>query len=367
MNLKPQPRPHLEKIGKYSAGKSAEDFQKRGKSFPVKLSSNEATWGPSPQAVDALKREASRAHLYPDSQPLKLREALADFTGLTPDHVVLGNGSNEVIQFALQAYVAPSEHILVPELTFSMYRIYSQMMNIRVRGVPNREDFGIDLNAFRKKITSRTKMIFLASPNNPTGMILDKMELELFLMGLNKRILVVMDEAYADFCDPALKPDFTKMILNGKYPNLLVLRTFSKAFGLAGLRAGYGLGDPGMISHLRRMGQHFNLNRFAIAAALASLENQGHYRKIVEKTKLGRDYLQREFSRNGILYTPSQANFIMIYAGNGSETFERLGQKGFIVRELHSFGLPEHLRVTVSSMEDNREFLKVLKEVTANR
>lgn len=367
MNLKPQPRPHLEKIGKYSAGKSAKDFQKREKSFLIKLSSNEATWGPSPQAVDAMKREASQAHLYPDSQPLKLREALAEFTGLTADHVVLGNGSNEVIQFVLQAYVSPSEHILIPDLTFSMYRIYSQMMNIKVRTVPNCGDFGIDLNAFKKKITSRTKMIFLVSPNNPTGMILDKMELELFLMGLDKKILVVMDEAYADFCDTALKPDFSKMILSGKYPNLLVLRTFSKAFGLAGLRVGYGLGEPGMISHLKRMGQHFNLNRFAIAAALASLENPGHYQKIVEKTKLGRDYLQREFLRNGIGYTPSQANFIMIHTGNGSDTFEKLGQKGFIVRELNSFGLPEHIRMTVSSMEHNRDFLKILKDVLSIR
>lgn len=367
MSRIPQPRPHLEKIGKYSAGKTAADFRKREKSFLIKLSSNEAIWGPSPQAVDALKREASQANLYPESQPLKLREALAEFTGLTPDHIVLGNGSNEVIQFALQAYVSPSEHILVPEITFSMYRIYSEMMNIRVRTVPNREDFSIDLDALKKKITSRTKMIFLASPNNPTGMILDKMELELFLMGISKDILVVMDEAYADFCDPALKPDFTKMILSRKYPNLLVLRTFSKAFGLAGLRIGFGLGDPGMISCLKRMGQHFNLNRFAIAAALASLENPGHYLKIVEKTKLGRDYLQREFFRNGISYIPSSANFIMIHTGKGSETFEKLGQKGFIVRELDSFGLSGHIRMTVSSMEHNRDFCRVLKEVMGIR
>lgn len=367
MNLKPQPRSHLEKIGKYSAGKSAKDFQKREKSLLVKISSNEAAWGPSPQAVDALRRESSQAHLYPESQPLKLREALADFTGLDAEHVVLGNGSNEVIQFALQAYVSPSEHILVPELTFSMYRIYSQMMNIKVRSVPNREDFSIDLNAFRKKITSRTKMIFLASPNNPTGMILDKMELELFLMGLDKKIVVVMDEAYGDFCDAGLKPDFSKMILSRKYPNLLVLRTFSKAFGLAGLRAGYGLGDPGMINYLKRVGQHFNLNRFAIAAALASLENRSHYQKIVEKTRLGRDYLEREFLKCGIPYTPSFANFIMIHTGNGAETFERLGKKGFIVRELDSFGLPEYIRMTVSSMEHNREFLKILKDIMAIR
>ena len=358
----PKPRPHLQKITKYSAGKTAKDIARNRKPL-LKLSSNEATWGPSPDAIDALRRGAALANLYPPSQSQELRELIGGLHGLSADHIVLGNGSNEVIQFLIQAYAGPRDHVLVPEITFSMYRIYSEIANVKVRTVPVREDFSIDLDLIRKKVSKRTKIIFLASPNNPTGLLLSKMELELLLMGLNKEIIVAIDEAYVDFSNPALRPDFSKMILSGKYPNLIILRTFSKAFGLAGLRLGYGISNPVMSEYLKRMGQHFNLNSMALTAGLASVKNLSHYKRIVSQTKLGRNFIEKELSKAGIPFIPSEANFIMIQVGDGKQVFEKLGEKGFIVRELASFGLPEYIRVTVSNMEHNEAFMKALKEI----
>jgi histidinol-phosphate aminotransferase len=358
----PQARKHLEKIHAYSAGKTAKDLNKK-KVNMIKLSSNESTWGPSEDAMNAMKRAVNSVNLYPPSQSEELKGLLAKFSHVLPENIVIGNGSNEVIQFIILAYVSPREHVLIPEPTFSMYQIYSQIMNVRVRTVPNREDHSIDLSVLKKKITSRTRVIFLANPNNPSGLIVDKMELELFLMGLQKNILVVIDEAYADFCDSDLKPDFSAMIRCNRYPNLIVTRTFSKAFGMAGLRLGYGLCHKHVIEMLRKMGQHFNVNSMAVAAATASLENLSHYREVVEQVKVGRRYLEQKLWEMGIFYLPSKANFLMIRTGDGKRAFDDLGERGIIVRELSSFGLPEYIRVTVSNMEHNKKVINAVQEL----
>ncbi|MBN2143364.1 MAG: histidinol-phosphate transaminase [Candidatus Aureabacteria bacterium] len=358
----PQARAHLEKIHSYSAGKTAKDISSK-KSHMIKLSSNESTWGPSEDAKNALKRAVNSVHLYPPSQSDDLRERLARFSHVLPENIIIGNGSNEVIQFVILAYVSAKEHVLVPEPTFSMYKIYSQIMNVRVSSVPHQKDHAISLSAVKRKITARTKMIFLSNPNNPTGMIMDKMELELFLMGIQKNIVVVIDEAYSDFCDTAFKPDFSAMLRSGHYPNLIVTRTFSKAFGMAGLRLGYGIAHKHTIEMLRKMGQHFNVNSMAVAAANATLENLSHYREVVDQVRVGRRYLEQKFSEMGISYQPSQANFIMIKTGNGKRAFDDLAERGIIVRELSSFGMPEYIRVTVSSMEHNKKLVQALGEL----
>jgi histidinol-phosphate aminotransferase len=279
----------------------------------------------------------------------------------------LGNGSNEIIQFVLQAYVWPRQHVLVPEKTFSMYRIYSEMAHLRVREAPNSPDFGIDLNAVKRRIRTATKVIFLANPNNPTGRVVDRMALELFLMGIKKNILVVIDEAYADFCDAGLRPDLVSLIRSGKYPNLVVLRTFSKSFGMAGLRLGYGIACEEVVRNLSAMAQPFNVNSLAAVAAKVSLEKRSHHHRIVRQTRQGRAFLEKKLDEMKIPFVPSQSNFVMLRVGNAAAAADFLEGRGILVRDLGSFGFPEHIRVTVALQEHNRRFLAALKEWCGSR
>jgi len=361
MNFFPEPRKHLVKIPAYSAGKTAKDLGKSTRPM-IKLSSNEATWGSGDAVINALKRYLYSVHLYPNSQSTELRELLAKANKVKPENIILGNGSNEIIQFILQAYVNPDENILVPSLTFSMYKIYAEMSNIKVREVLMGENFEISLENLKRRMTKKTKAIFLASPNNPTGLLLQKMELELFLMGLKKNMLAVIDEAYADFSDPALKPDFCAMIRNGNYPNLVLLRTFSKAYGMAGLRLGYGIASDDVIQNLHRVRQPFNVNGLAIAAAIAALENPHHKLDIVTQTRLGRNFIEQKLKSFKIPFLPSQANFLMVFVKDGKIAFDALAKRDLIVRELTSFGLPEYIRVTASNPEHNRKFVNALSE-----
>lgn len=358
----PKPRPHIQKIADYVAGRSAKDFGKN-KFQAVKLSSNEAVWGAGDAVIDALRRQAATAHLYPESQCFSLREKLSEFVNINPENIILGNGSNEIIQFILFSYASPNENIIVPKLTFSMYKIYAQIANVKIREVANLDNFDIDLEKIKKNITSRTKAIFIANPNNPTGLILNKMSLELFLMGMSKDILVIIDEAYADFTDSNLKPDFISMIKSGKYPNLIVLRTFSKAFGMAGLRLGYGIGTSAIISNLMKVAQPFNVNSMAVAGALESLNKISHYNSIVKQTIQGKTYLERKLKELGCIIIPSEANFLMIKVKNVKKTVEFLADHGIIVRDLTSFGLNDYIRVTVGNHDLNRKFINAFSEL----
>ncbi|EKD28657.1 MAG: Histidinol-phosphate aminotransferase [uncultured bacterium] len=360
-SLFPKPKAHILKIKEYVAGKTSKDFgQKKHKT--IKLSSNESLWGPCEEAINGIRRQAGHVNYYPETQSPELKALIASFKGVKPENIVLGNGSNEIIQFIINSYVSSSENIIVPEITFSMYQIYAEIFNAKVRIVPNGENFGIDINAIKKGITSRTKAIFIANPNNPTGKIINRMELELFLMGIEKNILVVIDEAYADFCEKELKPDLYKLVMSGKYPNLIILKTFSKAFGLAGLRLGYGIASEDIIRNLARVSQPFNINSLSSVAAIESLKKLTHYNKVVAQTIQGRKYIESVLREMDVEFIESKANFIMLYVKECKEFCETLGSKGVIVRDLCSFNLPGYVRVTISDNSHNKLFLKLLKE-----
>lgn len=345
----PHPRKHLIDIEKYHAGKSVKGL--------IKLSSNEVTWGPSASTIRALKKITPLAYIYPESQSVELRSLIAKFNNVNVDNVIIGNGSNEIIQFVLQAYLEPHEHVLISEKTFSMYKIYSNILNINVKIVPLNKKFEIDLSEIKKRITKNTKLIFLTTPNNPTGLILNKLELKKFINEVPKDKIIIIDEAYLDFCASNLK---FKLSNN---PNILVLKTFSKAFGMAGLRLGYGIASKDIIINLQKMGQHFNVNSFAITAGIESLKNLKHYNNIVSKTIIGRDYIQNSLKKLNIPFLYSHANFIMIYVKNAKKAFDLLASKGIIVRELSSFGFPEYIRVTISNQSHNKKFIAALKDV----
>ncbi len=357
----PEPRKHIHKIGEYTSGKTSKDFNKKQHNS-IKLSSNEASWGSSPYALNSLRRLANTINLYPESQPLELREAIAEFNKISSDNIVLGNGSNEIIQFILQAYINPGENIVVPDLTFSMYRIYAEISGIKVRTASVDDSFDISLDRLASKITSKTKALFIANPNNPTGLLLNKMNLELFLMGLNKDILVVIDEAYGDFCEDDLKPDFISMIKSGRHPNLIILKTFSKAFGLAGLRLGYGIACKTIANNLKKVSQPFNINTLAVIAGVDSLKKLSHYYRVIHQTSVGKKYLEAKLRESGISFLPTFANFIMIYVRDAKDVAAYLGNQGIIVRDLTSFGLDEYIRVTISNHEHNRQFISQLND-----
>jgi len=357
----PEPRKHIHKIGEYTSGKTSKDF-KRKQHNSIKLSSNEASWGASPYALNSVRRLADNINVYPESQSLELREAIAEFNDISADNIILGNGSNEIIQFILQAYVNPGENIVVPDITFSMYRIYAEIAGIKVRTASVDASFDISLDKLSSKITSKTKALFIANPNNPTGLLLNKMNLELFLMGLNKDILVVIDEAYADFCEDDLKPDFISMIKSGRYPNLIVLRTFSKAFGLAGLRLGYGIACKSIIFNLKKVSQPFNVNALAIVAGVDSLNKLSHYYRVIHQTSVGKKYLEAKLRESEIPFIATFANFIMIHVSDAKEVAAYLGNQGIIVRDLTSFGLNNYIRVTISNHEHNRQFISQLND-----
>ena len=262
----------------------------------------------------------------------------------------------------MQAYVNPNDNIIVPEITFSMYTIYAQILGIKVKQAKMENSFDINLNKIAAKITPRTKAIFIANPNNPTGLILNKMNLELFLMGLAKNILIVIDEAYGDFCDNDLKPDVNAMINSGKYPNLIVLKTFSKAFGLAGLRLGYGIAFKDIIKNLQKVSQPFNINSLAIVAGIESINTLRHFYRVVDQTAIGKRYLEKKLKELKIPYLTTFANFIMIYVKNAKKIASFMGSQGIIIRDLTSFGLKEYIRVTISNHEHNRQFISLLEE-----
>lgn len=356
-------KPSLARVKNYQPGKPLEELQREyGIKNAVKLASNENALGPSPKAVAAIRRGLGNMHRYPDGGCFYLRKRLAKFLGVDPKGLIFGNGSDEVLVMAVRAFVEAGDEVVIADPTFLIYEIASQTEEARIVKVPMR-DFRYDLPAMLSKITSRTKLVFIANPDNPVGTYISEKHLVSFLSKVPKEVVVVLDEAYFEFA--SMKKDYPRSIsLLKRFPNLIVTRTFSKAYGLSGLRVGYGVMSEELVSTLSKVREPFNVNLLAQYGALAALDDTAHLRKTLDTVKKGRAYLFAEFKKLGLSYVDTVTNFVLVdLKTDAQNVYERLLKRGVIVRSMAAWGLRTYIRVTIGRMPENQRFLKALKEI----
>ena len=326
----------------------------------VKLASNENPRGASPKAVAAMRIAIGETGRYPDGNGFALKDALSKRYGLAPDCIVLGNGSNDVLEMAARAFLAPGTSAVFSEHAFAVYPLATQATGAAGIVVPAR-DFGHDLEAMSKAIRSDTRVVFVANPNNPTGTWLAPKAIRGFLEKVPADVLVVLDEAYNEYLDPELRGDALRW--SEEFSNLVVSRTFSKAYGLAGLRVGYGFSHPQVVDLMNRVRQPFNVSDIAQVAAAAALVDDEFVEQSRLLNKQGRQTLTEGFLRLGLPWIPSHANFVCVKVGRGAEVFQRLLEQGVIVRPIASYGMPEYLRITIGTESENARFLSALAAV----
>ncbi len=354
----------IEAITPYPPGKPLDELEREyGIKNSIKLASNENAWGPSPKALSALHSEMINLHRYPDGSCHYLVQALAEKLGLAATEIVVGNGSNEVIEFLVKAFVQEGDEVITSHPSFLMYQKI-----VQVRGGVNHivalKDMHHDLEAIQKKVTEKTRLIFLDNPNNPTGTVIAPVDLYRFLSDIPESVIVVLDEAYVDFMDNKLQVDFYSLIRNtdGRCP-VVFLRTFSKAYGLAGLRVGYGLMAQEIAKSLHKVRQPFNINQMAQVGALAALDDEDYYQTTLHRTAAGIAFLSKEVDRLGCRSYPSQTNFFLIdVQGDADKLYQAMLYKGVIVRSMSAYGFPNFIRVTVGTEDENSRFLSSLAD-----
>jgi histidinol-phosphate aminotransferase len=357
--------PHLKTLPVYQPGRPIEEVARelgRPAESIIKLASNENPFGPSPRALAALSAAVAGVHLYPDGNAFYLKRKLAEKLGVEPANLVLGNGSNELIEFAGHALLGPDTNIVVSQYCFAVYPIVARLCGAEVVTVPAK-DYGHDLPAMLRAINRRTRIVFVANPNNPTGTLVPREELIRFVNEVPDDVLLVMDEAYVEFlADPV---DLIPLIRLGARKNLLLLRTFSKIYGLAGLRIGYGIGAPELAAALEKIRQPFNTNLLAQTAALAALDDDEHVQKTRQNNFGGLEFFAQELRALKLEYVPSHANFILVRTGQGSRVFAAMQKLGVIVRPMDGYQLPEWIRISVGTLAENRRCLEALKSALA--
>jgi histidinol-phosphate aminotransferase len=356
--------PQLRDLPVYEPGKPIEETAREIGARPeeiIKLASNENPLGPSPKALAAMKAALQSANLYPDGGGFYLREALAGKLNVGRDQLILGAGSNEIIEFLGHGFLDRGDDIVTSEHAFVVYKLVAAGFGARTIEVPS-PDFRHDLDGIIAAITPKTRLIFVANPNNPTGTILDQQELDRFMERVPPQIVVVFDEAYYEYLDNP--PDTVRFIRAGR--NVVTLRTFSKIQGLASLRVGYGIARPELIQVLHKTRQPFNVSGLAQEAALAGLDDEEHRRATKRVTDEGRAYLEKEFAALGLRHVPSVANFVLVNVGDGAKIFRALLERRIIVRALKGYNLAEWVRISIGTMEQNRRCVAALKEILAS-
>lgn len=351
--------PWLRDLVSYEPGKPIEDVARELGLQPheiIKLASNENPLGPSPKALAAMRETLERAHFYPDGGGYYLREAIAQKFGLERGNVILGCGSNEIIEFIGHAFLRPDDEIITAKHAFLVYKLMATLFGAKTVEVDD-PGYAHDLEAMADAITPRTREIFITNPNNPTGTLVSQAEIDRFMARVPEHVVVVFDEAYYEFLENP--PDTLKYIREGR--RVVVLRTFSKIQGLANLRVGYGFASKEIIDVLQKTRQPFNVNGIAQAGALAGLLDEEHQQRTREITWAGRDLLQREFAAMGLEFVPSFANFVLVKVGDGKAVFNALMKKGVIIRDMNAYGLPEWVRVSIGTPEQNERFLEELR------
>jgi len=340
----------------------------------IKLASNENPFGPSPLALAAMQKALAGVNLYPDGNAFYLKQKLAAKLGVEPPNLILGNGSNEIIEFAGHALLGgtgilpvrtddPGKmsvplDVVVSQYCFAVYPIVTKLFGANLIIVPAK-NYGHDLPAMLKAITPRTRIVFVANPNNPTGTRAPREEVIRFINDVPDDVLLVMDEAYIDFLEDPV--DLSPLVHQNVRPNLMLMRTFSKIYGLAGLRIGYGIGNPDFVTALEKIRQPFNVNLLAQTAALAALDDVEHVRKTRRNNFAGLEFFERAFRDLKLEFIPSAANFILVRVGDGRKIFEALQRQGVIVRPMGGYQLPEWIRISIGTPEQNERCLKALR------
>jgi histidinol-phosphate aminotransferase len=355
--------PALEHLPVYKPGRPVEEVARElGLSARrvIKLASNENPLGPSPAALAAMKKALRGLNMYPDGSAFSLKKKLAAKLGVTPAHLVLGNGSNDIIEFLGHALLGPGDEMVVSQYCFAIYPIVARLLGARVITVPAR-NYGHDLPAMLRAVTVNTKLMFVANPNNPTGTLAPSADARRLVDELPEGVVLAMDEAYIEFLD---KPaDFLPLIRAGQKPNLVLLRTFSKIYGLAGLRLGYGVGHPEFIAALEKIRQPFNINSLAQAAALAALDDVAHVRQTRRNNFQGRKFLEKALAAMKVEFVPSAANFVLAKVGAGQEVFDQLQRRGIITRPMAGYQLPEWIRISIGTAAENRRCIQALRQI----
>jgi histidinol-phosphate aminotransferase len=355
--------PWASRLRPYPAGKPIEEVERELGHTAIKLASNENPLGPSPKALEALRSTLGRVNLYPDGAGYYLRQKLAELHQFEMSQIILGAGTTDLIEMVARAFLTSGDQGITSQSSFYIYRLAIEVMGAEVIEPPMRNNT-VDPAAMAHAVTGRTKVIYIANPNNPTGTIATASEMDRFLDALPPRVLVVLDEAYYEYVREADYSRSLDYVRSGR--NVLVLRTFSKVYGLAGLRIGYGIGHPELIGALNSVRSAFNANSLAQAAAMAALDDREHVARSVESNAREMKFLTEELALAGVRYTPSAGNFLLIDTGRDcEEDFIRLLHEGVIVRPMKLYGFPTSLRVTIGRHQDNGKFLEALGRVAA--
>lgn len=359
-----KPARHLAAIPPYAPGRSKEEIARAyGVDKPIKLASNENPLGPSRLALAAMAANLNEMHLYPDPTAGDLRRQAAGYFGCAPENLIVGNGSDEIIDLACRAYLNPGDTVLLPECTFSYYRIAAlacaaECISVRMDG------FSLDSQALIESLKDKPKLVFIANPNNPTGTALGREDLIRILDAADPATLVVVDEAYAAF---ARRPDFMSAVSQLARPNLLVINTLSKSHGLAGLRIGFGIAHPAVINEMNRLKPPFNVNRLALIAGEAALRDDDFLKQTLELNWSEIDRLYAALDELGLSHVATQTNFVLVHLGRkATAVYEELLKRGVITRYGAGPGLEEYLRVSVGLPEENRQFIQSLKASLAS-
>ncbi len=354
--------PFLKTLPTYQPGRPIEEVA-RELGLPaasiIKVASNENPFGPSPLAQAALQKAIAGVNLYPDGNAFYLKQKLAAKLGVETANLVLGNGSNEIIEFVSHALLTPDTNIVVSQYCFAIYPIVAKMFGADVIIVPAK-NHGHDLSAMLKAITRKTRIVFVANPNNPTGTLATREDLINFVNQVPDDVLLVLDEAYIEFLDDPV--DFVSLIRLGARKNLILMRTFSKIYGLAGLRIGYGIATPELAAALEKIRQPFNVNLLSQIAALAALDDDEHVRKTRDNNFSGLEFFTTAFRQMKLEYVPSNANFILVRVGAGQKIFEAMQKLGVITRPMGGYLLPEWIRISVGTRQENERCLGALKQ-----
>jgi histidinol-phosphate aminotransferase len=353
----------LEKLAVYQPGRPIEEVARELGLPPadiIKLASNENPLGPSPAALAAMEKALQQLHLYPDGNAFYLKQKLGEKLGVEPENLILGNGSNEIIEFVGHALIAPGTEVIVSQYCFLVYPIITRLFGGNLITVPAK-DYGHDLRAMLRAITPQTRIIFVANPNNPTGTLAERDEVVELLNGVPPQVLLVMDEAYIEFLNGAV--DLLPFVRGRLKPNLLLMRTFSKIYGLAGLRIGYGIAAPELIAALEKVRQPFNINSLAQTGALAALDDDEHINRTRANNAQGLGFLQTEFAHMRLETVPSVANFLLVKVGDGQRVCTELQKQGVITRPMGPYQLPEFIRVSVGTPAENARCVDALRAI----
>jgi len=355
----------IEFIKPYQGGKPIEEVERElGITNVVKMASNENPLGPAPMAVEAIKESASKVNLYPDGNAYYLKNELAEHLGVSPENLIIGNGSNDILQILGDTFISPDNETIYSEHSFVVYMLVSYICGAKSVTVPL-VNYTHDLDAMANAITNATKVIFFDNPSNPLGTMLTAQQVDDFMKRVPEDVLVVFDEAYYEYVTRDDYPQTIDYVHEGR--NVVVLRTFSKVYGLAGLRIGYGISTPEIIELMNRVRQPFNSNLIAQEAARAALKDIEHVKKSIAVNSEGKEYLYNALDEIGIDYVPSEANFILINLGHsGQEVCDKLMKLGVIARPMTGYKFPNSLRITIGTQSQNKRFIESLEKVLAS-